>query len=134
DDCGDQAPGTNFPPHDGALCVGGHACFGDAFGIYRNPADSICFAQHPEPDTPRPIARAYRLLAEALSAQHLARRGTVQEQPDGIVTITFLRPETGERIIVARNTLFEPVTLELEAESQRLRLYSLDGEMLLRPV
>lgn len=134
DDCGDQPPGTNFPPHDGALCVGGHACFGDAFGIYRNPADSICFAQHPEPDTPRPIARAYRLLAEVFSAERFSRRGIVQEQPDGIVTITFLRPETGERIIVAWNTLLEPVTLELEAESQRLRLYSLDGEMLLRPV
>jgi hypothetical protein len=28
DDCGDQPAGTNFPPHDGSLCLGGRAVLG----------------------------------------------------------------------------------------------------------
>jgi hypothetical protein len=83
DDCGNQPAGTDFPPHDGSLCavdltaeptpdadaqhaapVSTSLCYGDAFGIYRNEADAICFRQHPEPGTARPVAGAFRLMAE----------------------------------------------------------------------
>ena len=127
DDCGDQAAGTNFAPHDGALCAIGDACFGDAFGLFRNEASGICFAQHPQPGTPRPAAAAYRLLADLFGAERFSRRGLIDERDDGIVTITFLRPESQERIVVAWNTTTAPLTLELEAESPRAERYTLDG-------
>lgn len=127
DDCGDQAAGTNFEPHDGDLCTNGDTCFGDAFGIYRNTADSVCYARHPQPGTARPVATAYRLLADIFGAERFSRRGVIDERDDGSVTITFLRPESGERIVVAWNTRTEPLTLELDAEGERAARYTLSG-------
>ncbi|MEO1289019.1 MAG: hypothetical protein AAFV93_14740, partial [Chloroflexota bacterium] len=63
DDCGDQPAGTDFPPNNGDLCASGQACFGDAFGLFRNTSESICFSQHPNPGTPRPAAEAFNLMA-----------------------------------------------------------------------
>ncbi len=119
DDCGDQAAGTNFAPDNGEH-------FGDAFGLFRNQASSICFAQHPQPGTPRPAAAAYRLLADVFGAERFSRRGIIDERDDGITTITFLRPETNERIVVAWNTTTAPRTLELEAESERAERHTID--------
>ena len=36
DDCGNYPAGTDFPFHNGEHCANG-ACYGDAFGLYRNP-------------------------------------------------------------------------------------------------
>ncbi len=67
DGCGNQPQGTDFPPHNGELCdennnYNGKPCAGDANGLYRNPNDAACFTQHPQPETPRPIFSAYKLL------------------------------------------------------------------------
>lgn len=121
DDCGDQAPGTDFAPGNGEH-------FGDAFGLFRNEASSVCFAQHPQPGTPRPAADAYRLLADVFGTERFSRRGVIDERDDGMVTITFLRPETQERIVVAWNTTTGPQTLTLDAESTRARRYTLGAD------
>lgn len=67
DGCGNQPPGTDFPPHNGKFCdtnnnYDGKPCAGDAHGLFRNPADATCFRQHPQPETPRPAAAAYKVL------------------------------------------------------------------------
>jgi hypothetical protein len=62
DDCGNQAPGTNFPPTDTTQIA-------DAFGIFRNESDALCFSQHPQAGTPRPVANAYRLLTTLFGTQ-----------------------------------------------------------------
>jgi hypothetical protein len=134
DDCGNQPPGTNFPPHDGALCVVNPICFGEAFGIFRNPASSLCFTQHPTPDSPRPVARAFRLLADTLGRGALSRRGVVNDtRQDGLVTIEFTRPETGERLVVMWNTRSTLQTIALPAQTHSARLYTLDGEQTIQP-
>lgn len=125
DDCGDQAPGTNFAPNDGTR-------FGDAFGIFRNAASSVCYSQHPQPNTPRPIGRAYELLTEVFGQVPFSERGQVDERQDGTVLITFTRPTTAERVVVAWTTRQEPVTLELDALSATATLHTLGGESTLR--
>ena len=87
DDCGDQPAGTDFPPHQGELCSDGRQCWGDAFGIYRNPSGSICFSQHPFPGSPRPVAEAYRLMANVMGSEHF-EVGGVQSLQD-VRAITF---------------------------------------------
>jgi hypothetical protein len=125
DDCGNQPPGTNFPPHDGDLCTPGEICFGDAFGVYRNPANAVCFAQHPQPDTARPVAEAFRLLADAFGGVPMNARGIVNDaRTDGIITIEFARATTNEWITVAWNTAQTPRALSLPARSGSARLLS----------
>jgi hypothetical protein len=135
DDCGNQPAGTNFPPHLGELCLDGSICFGDAFGMYRNPVDSACFAQHPQPETPRPVVQAYSLLSYVFGGQPFSRRGVVDdERPDGAVTITFSRPATNERIVVAWNTNTYPIYLEIPAEGVAARIVMMEGELGVQPV
>lgn len=70
DGCGNQALGSDFPPHSGELCtpdgklVSNPAldCAGDANGLFRNPTDAQCFRQHPQPETPRPNFAAFQIL------------------------------------------------------------------------
>ncbi|MAS37914.1 MAG: hypothetical protein CL610_28220 [Anaerolineaceae bacterium] len=127
DDCGNQAGGTDFPPNDGSLCVGGGPCWGDAHGLFRNTRESSCFSQHPLPGTPRQSAGAFRLLAEIfgvgafepVDAQLINERGVV---------VSFNREATRERIHVAWNRSLEPVVLDLAATGQLATLYTLDGQ------
>lgn len=121
DDCGDRP--DNFPPNSGQ--------FGDAFGIYRNRTDSPCFSQHPQPDTPRPVARAVRMMAEVFGREPF-EGGSVTRR-DGITIITFERPRTDERIRVVWNRRFEGQTAELRVEGQSAQLYTLDGNRTLMP-
>lgn len=124
DDCGNQPAGTNFPPHNGELCVGGGNCFGDAFGIYRNPPTSVCFSQHPLPNTPRPVAAAYRLLAEHFGREPFVADGRETVDNSAIV-IRFRRPQTGERLVVMWNKTLEEYTLSLPSTADKARLYTL---------
>jgi hypothetical protein len=67
DGCGNQPAGTDPPPHDGELCdednnYNGLPCAGDANGLYSNPEDAACFRQHPDPESPRPSSKAYKVL------------------------------------------------------------------------
>lgn len=125
DDCGNQPAGTDFPPNNGEICASG-ACFGDAFGIYRNPDDAVCFSQHPFSNTPRPVATAYRMLAEVFGRIPFADGS--RESIDGQVTvISFTRPDTGERILVLWNDTYEPVTFPLTPTGESATVYTLQG-------
>jgi hypothetical protein len=123
DDCGDQAPGTNFPPNNGELCANGSACFGDAWGLFRNNANAICYSQHPNPGTPRPAATAYRLLAQVFGTEPFTNGDVTRA--DGLTIISFDRPNTQERIRVIWNRQFETNTAILPAEGRGATLYTL---------
>ena len=124
DDCGNQPAGTNFPPHNGELCASG-ACFGDAFGIFRNRSDSVCYSQHPFANTPRPVANAYRLMADIFGQEEFTN-GQVEDIDGKVTVISFDRPRTQERILVVWNRTFEPITFPLTPLGQSATLYTLD--------
>lgn len=129
DDCGDEGAGTDFPPHNGELCVAGQACFGSAFGLYRNPAGSVCYSQHPQPGTSRPAAQAFRLLATLFSQPDFGN-GQL-EQVNGITAIHFDRPVTQERLHVIWNRSLQPAQYYLTAQSDTATLYTLTGEQII---
>lgn len=131
DDCGDQAPGTNFPPHDGRLCREGEACWGDAHGMFRNLSSSVCFAQHPEPGTPRRSALAYRLLAQVFH-EPFARGKYLQITPDAVV-IEFRRLNRDQRVVVMWSQKLNPVALNLPAEGRNAQLINLDSSIVITP-
>lgn len=131
DDCGDQPAGTNFPPNDGNLCSTGAACFGDAHGMFRNTSASVCFSQHPNPGTPRPAARAFRLLAEVFGREAFDRGEQVRVDERATV-ITFERPATNERITVMWNRTYERFTLTYPAVGDTAQMISLNGDQVIR--
>ncbi|MBE0689927.1 MAG: hypothetical protein IH587_07375, partial [Anaerolineae bacterium] len=129
DDCGNQPPGTNFAPSTNNLCRPGEICAGDVFGIYRNPADAICFSRHPQPDSARPVADAYALLSDVFGSAPFSRRGIVDDvRDDGAAFITFIRPESHERIVVIWNTTQETLELSLPAEDEGATLFTVAGQ------
>ncbi|GAB4527375.1 MAG: hypothetical protein OHK0046_45110 [Anaerolineae bacterium] len=132
DDCGDQPAGTNFTPHQGEQCTTDAPCFGDAFGLYRNTSAALCFSWHPEAGTARPVARAYRLVAEIFGAEPFDN-GEQVYLDNRVITLTFERPRTGERLMVMWNRTFDPVTLALEAEGNNAELLSLESQQLIMP-
>jgi hypothetical protein len=132
DDCGDQPAGTNFSPHNGELCRDGVLCAGDAFGMYRNVTGAVCFSQHPQPDTPRPVTRAFRLLAEVFGTVEFTNGERVFEDRR-FVTLTFDRPTTNERITVMWNGTTEAAALAWSAVGLDGRLLSLDNTAVITP-
>lgn len=125
DDCGDQAPGTNFPPHHGELCLGGAACSGDAYGLFRNERGSTCYSEHPRPNTARPAATAYHLLADVFGKAPFEPDG--YERADDVTHIQFTRP--GELIHVIWNHSMEPNQASFEAIGEDALLYTLDSDV-----
>ena len=132
DDCGDQPAGTNFPPHNGNLCEIGGLCYGDAHGIFRNPTTAACFSQHPQPGTPRPLARAYRLVADVFGTEPFENGEEVRFDGDFVV-LTFDRPRTNEKLTVMWNRRTDENTLTLSAVSTRAQLISLESNNLIDP-
>ncbi len=132
DDCGDKPPGTDFPPHDGGLCLFNENCFGDAHGMYRNTRSSVCFSQHPQPGTPRPAAAAYRLLAQVFDQPFGQGKFVYDPEQPGVVELRFTR-DNGQRITVLWNQTFEPLTRPLKAIGQNAQLIRLSGEWLITP-
>jgi hypothetical protein len=126
DDCGDQPAGTDFDFHTGDLCTGDGACFGDAFGLYRNESSAICFSQHPDPGSARPAASAYRLLAEVFGTQDFGNPRSIRLNNNRVQVISFERPATSERIYVVWNRTFDDLTFDLPATSDQATLYALD--------
>ena len=135
DDCGNQPPGTDFSPRQQRIASSGRdLVFGEAFGIFRNPADSVCFSQHPQPGTPRPVAEAYALLARVFGDGTFSRRALVDEtRSDGMITITFSRPETDERVVVLWNSSLNNLNTSFPALGASATLYTLSGEQVLQP-
>lgn len=132
DDCGDQPAGTTFPPHRGELCTAGVLCSGDAYGIYRNTADSVCFNQHAYGGTSRPVASAFRFLAQIFGTEYFDS-GERQFIQDEVVSLTFTRPRTDERITIMWNQTFSPVTFQYAAIGENAQIVALDGHRLIEP-
>ncbi len=131
DDCGDQAAGTDFPPNNGDLCNSGQACFGDAYGLFRNTSDSICFSQHPNPGTARPAAAAFRLMSQVFGSHHFVPVNDTRL--DGNTIMEFERPETNERILVIWNRRFEPNTAIIPAAGSNATLYTMNRTTTINP-
>jgi len=130
DDCGNYPAGTDFPPHHGELCANG-ACYGDAFGIYRNPRAAHCFSQHPLANTPRPVAQAFRLLAEVFGRGDFAPL-SLTGLKEASTAITFQRG-SGERIHVLWNNTTAPLSYRIKAASANATLYLMNGETMTLP-
>lgn len=133
DDCGDQAAGTNFPPHNGNLCVDGRQCHGDAHGIYRNPSSAICFSQHPQAGTPRPLGEAFRMMAEIFGTEPFQPASTRRVYNSQFAVIPFDRPQTNERVIVMWNRGGDANTVDLMATAGAARLVSLQSNNVIYP-
>ncbi len=139
DDCGDQPPGTNFPPHNGNLCTEGQLCSGDAHGLFRNMSTSVCFSQHPQPGTPRPAANAYSLLAQVFNVPFspaqmdaLTAEQVSTQKPNGVFTSAFTTDD-GRRISVLWNRTTDATTVALNATGDGAQMIMLDGDDLIAP-
>ena len=130
DDCGNYPAGTDFPPHNGELCANG-TCFGDAFGIYRNPRDAHCFSHHPLVNTPRPVAQAFLLLAKVFG-RHSFAPISLAGLNESVTAIAFQR-SNGERILVLWNNTGEARSHTLKATGAAATVYFLNGETLTLP-
>lgn len=122
DDCGDT--GGNFPAHNGELCTGGRQCFGDGFGIFRNTRASACYSQHPNAGSARPVADAYRMMAQVFSQPFTGGR---EVRSNGYTMISFDRPNSGEVIRVLWNRQFNPNTAIISTSNPSATLYTLQG-------
>jgi len=131
DDCGDEPPGTDFPPHNGELCTGDNRCFGNSFGLFRNTTNALCYSQHPNPGSPRPAATAYRLMAEVFGTIPFENGEAIRAE--GITDIRFDRPATNERVHVIWNRRFEPNTALIPAEGSSATLHTLRGSSTIFP-
>jgi hypothetical protein len=124
DDCGNQPPGTNFAPDDEQ--------FGDAFGMYRNEANALCYSQHPEPGTPRPVAQAFQLLAEVFDSTPFKRIEMLQDETLDSIGVTF---DFGSRkVTVFWNLTLENIKVSLPALANNGLLLSLTFEGFISPV
>jgi hypothetical protein len=110
DGCGNQPAGTDFPPHNGELCDANgrlitnpaFPCAGDAYGLFSNPTDAVCFTQHPQPETARPAAATFKMLAatfDNVEPYWWVRRTGSDPNLESQEWIAFYRPETNQRII-----------------------------------
>ena len=120
DGCGNQPAGTDFPPHGGELCGNPSypICAGDAFGLFRNPTDAVCFTQHPQPETARPYLTAFQLL----TANFQGVEPLWRQRPGGTTPyngpqewIAFHRPETNERLVAMWSRVEASQTAIIEA-------------------
>ncbi len=81
---------------------------GDANGLYRNPTDATCFAQHPQPETARDSLAAYRVLTTYVTDVYpywRQRPGSPKCMGPGNVAtpgqewIAFYQPGSGRRVV-----------------------------------
>lgn len=110
DDCGNSPAGTND--------------VGDAYGLYRNPADAICFRSHSAPNSPRPSYKAYQLAATYLNgAIPLWRRNPQGDHEQ----IAYYRPDTRERVLFLWATRGSPVVVQVGAVGTQAMALGQDG-------
>lgn len=131
DDCGNQPGGTDFEYHITPTCPA-EICSGDAFGLFRNERNAVCFSHHPQPGTARPAARAYELVAE-LFGQGELEKPTINLIQNHVTLITFDRPDLKQRLYVVWNVTLDPVTLRLPVGKDEVAFLSLDETGSLTP-
>ena len=132
DDCGDQPPGTNFPPHEGELCTGDGYCYGDGFGLFRNSTSNVCYSQHPLAGSSRPIALAYQKMASVFGVEdfEFINHEVLDNQ---VEVFTFQRLQSNQRIVVAWNRSFDETVLELPALASQSTLHTIYADLVLSP-
>jgi hypothetical protein len=99
--------------------------------MFRNPANAICFSQHPQPGTPRPSASAFRLLAQVFSEPF--GKGSKLTLKEGVEVLVFERTRSGEKVYAFWNRTFTPTTLDLPAEGENAQLITLDSSEMIQP-
>ncbi len=136
DGCGNQPAFTDFRPHNGELCDGsgnynGKPCAGDAYGLFRNPADSICFSQHPEPGTARPEAlAAFQILTNDVGQAvpyWRSRQGEATPLGQPIEIIGLYRLDTKQRLVGLWNRFEGEQTVIIPAVDSSATLIFSDG-------
>ena len=125
DDCGNQPAGTDFAYNITPMC-GSAICSGDAFGLYRNESNAVCFSNHPKPGTARPAAKAYQLAAEIFGEGEL-EKPTVSILDNRATLITFDRPTADQRLYVVWNNTLDPVTVKLPVGERPLDVYTVSS-------
>ncbi|MEP6987415.1 MAG: hypothetical protein ABI970_17555 [Chloroflexota bacterium] len=131
DDCGNQPAGTDFNYHITPACPG-TLCSGDAFGLFRNEAGSVCFSHSPKPGTPRPAAQAYQLVADMFGTGELDNP-KVTTLDNRATLITFDRPKTDQRLYVVWNNSLDPVTVKLPVGKDTLDVHTITAQYTLTP-
>jgi hypothetical protein len=138
DGCGNQPAFTNFPPHNGELCDENgklisdptKPCAGDANGLYRNPADAICFSQHPQPASGRPNLAAFQWVTTHLhGTQPLWRTRPGGPDPNNgpQEIIALYKPSTGERVISMWARFGQGQTAVIAAQASSATLHFPNG-------
>ncbi len=136
DGCGNQPAFTNFPPHNGELCDGsgnhnGKPCAGDAYGLFRNRSDNICFSQHPEPGTARPEAlSAFQILTNDVGEAvpyWRSRQGEATPLGQPIEIIGLYRLDTKQRLVGLWNRFEGEQTAIIPAVDSSATLIFSDG-------
>lgn len=110
-------------------------CSHDAWGIYRNPVSAVCSNQSPNPDTPRPVYDAYRVL----SANFVGVEPLWQMRPGGVngtqEWLAFYRPATRQRVLALWARFYEPETAQVPATGDSaLRLDQTGAAVTIWPV
>jgi hypothetical protein len=116
DECGNiGGDRPYFPPDQCASNPPDLTYAGDAFGLFRNPSDSLslCSTQHPQPGTARPGLAAYQVLTEyAVNIEPIWRaRPGVPGSGNGLQEfIAFYQPHTQSRLLGMWALTDEPAT------------------------
>jgi hypothetical protein len=135
DECGNSGGNPPYFPPDQCTVTPPPADYaGDAFGLFRNPADSLsgCSTNHPQPGTPRPSLNAYQVLTQyAVNINPLwrARPGEPGSGNGLQEFIAFYQPHTRSRVLGLWTLTDEPAQAAVPAthSSQTGLLVSPDG-------
>ncbi|MFT5194771.1 MAG: hypothetical protein ACI9EW_001584 [Cellvibrionaceae bacterium] len=136
DGCGNQPAFTDFPPHNGELCDGsgnynGKPCAGDAYGLFRNQSDTICFSQHPQAGTARPESlAAFQILTNDIGEgvpYWRTRQGEATALGQPIEIIGLYRHDTKQRVLGIWNRFGTDQTASILAVSDSAILIGSDG-------
>ena len=132
DGCGNQPLGTDFPPHNGELCDENgrlidnpdFPCAGDANGLFSNPADAVCFAQHPWPESPRFSFTAFQLLPI-----YLSNGGLLEHSTGSYERIAFYNTDLKAWVVAVWSRVGEEETAVIPARSHTAQLIYPDGKI-----
>ena len=133
DGCGNQAPGTTFHSFTPDVCNAEVTePGGDAYGLFRNPPDSVCYNHHPQPETPRPGLQALQLLTTYFT--HVeplwqSRPGGADPANGSQEWLAFYRTTSGERILGlwARSGQAETAVVPATSQAGAALLLTPDG-------
>ena len=125
DGCGNDPPGTDFPPNRPDLCDLGQICASaSAFGLWRNSPSESCYRQHPQPDTARPLYTALRTIVQTLTgAQAVSHQSPNGDQENFV----FYRADTQQRITVLWARHYHDAVAQVPAVADQATLIDQSG-------